>query len=736
MEQLKSFSEPKPSSHSISIEELKAKLQKTHGNISLEPIIKAYEFSKNAHEGQKRKSGEPYISHPLSVAGILADLGMDQESIIAGLLHDVVEDTPVSLKDIEKEFGKTQAFLLDGLTKISRLNFKKTQNPQSENIRKMFIAMGRDVRVILIKLADRLHNLRTLHYLPEKKRVSIANETLEVYTPLASRLGMNEIKVEMEDLSFKHAQPENFARLERKMSEINKDKNIYIEKTVRLLKKKLTTGGIWNAEVRGRYKNLYSIHRKMTHQYSSFEEIYDIVAFRICVEEVHECYEALGLAHEMWKPVPRRFKDFIAMPKSNGYQSLHTAVFGPEGRQIEIQIRTFDMHVKAERGVAAHWIYKMGDKKVKGPWLVKFNWLKDLLTLHQNAEDSGEFLENVKRDLFESEIFARTPEGEIKEFPKGASPIDFAYSIHTQIGERILGAKVNGRQVALDYKLESGDTVEIITSNKQKPSKDWLKICKTSRARSKIKSFFKAEERKKALEVGKKIFEKACSRFQITEKEIFSDPHFSDFLKSRGMDKKDSLFIELGFGKLDFRQVLEYLKKTDKEDKTPKLPFASPTEGDKKRSSSGSPLVIEGINDVMVHFAKCCYPVAGDPIKAYVSKKRGIVVHRGNCKDISSISSDRFIEVNWRADQSQSNDYTVALHTVCIDKPGALSRISEAFNFFDLNITHLKVTQSDPIKAFLIFHTKVKGLRQINQLIARLNQIENIISVKRKMGLD
>ena len=722
--------------NSISIEDLKTKLKKRIPKVNLDQIIKAYEYSKKAHEGQKRRSGEPYITHPLSVADILIDLDMDQESIITALLHDVVEDTPVSLQDIEKEFGKTIAFLLDGVTKISRMNFRNTYQKQSENIRKMIVAMGRDVRVILIKLADRLHNLRTLQYMPEDRRITIANESLEVYTPLASRLGMNEIKVEMEDLSFQFSQPENFSSLDKKMKEINKDKNTYMDKVVQLLEKELKSNGIWNCEVKGRYKNLYSIHRKMIYQSIPFEEIHDVVAFRICVEEIHECYESLGLVHALWKPVPGRFKDFIAMPKRNNYQSLHTTVIGPEGRQIEIQIRTHDMHLMAERGIAAHWIYKLKDKKmkIKGKSLSRFNWLKDLMAWHQNSDNSEEFLENVKMDLFESEIYVFTPEGEIKEFPKGACPIDFAYAIHTQLGEKIVGAKVNGHQVPLDYRLNSGDTVEVITSKKPKPSKDWLKICVTSKARSKIRSFFKAEERKKSREIGEKIFEKGCYRFKISEKELLSHPRFSEFMKSKGLNKKDDLFISLGFGKIVFKQILKYLHKNKTKDENTLNLDISPETSEK--DSSGSPLVIEGADNVMVHFAKCCYPVAGDHVKGYVSRKKGIVIHRNVCRALDQISSDRFIEVDWKSDQSQNNDYTISLNTVCMDKPGTLSKLSEAFNFFDLNITNLKVNRPNSLKVFVVFHTKVKGLRQTNQLITRLSQIDNVLSVKRKTDFD
>lgn len=720
--------------NAIHIDDLKSKFTNKPSEIHWKKIVKAYEYAKKAHGTQKRMSGEPFITHPLNVAGILAELDMDQESIITALLHDVVEDTSISLKDIEKEFGKKISSLLDGVTKITRMSFRNSYHKQSENIRKMIVAMGKDVRVILVKLADRLHNLRTLEYMPKERQIAIANETLEVYAPLASRLGMNKIKMEMEDLSFQFAQPSACQSLKKKMKEIYKDKDIYMEKIVQLLEKTLKSNSIWKYEVKGRYKNLYSIHNKMIHQDIPFEEVYDLAAFRICLEEIHECYEALGLIHALWKPVPGRFKDFIAMPKRNNYQSLHTTVIGPEGRQIEVQIRTHDMDLIAERGVASHWIYKLNDRKVKikGSSLSQINWLKDLLSWHKNTTDSEEFLENVKRDLFDSEIYVFTPEGDIKEFPKGSTPIDFAYAIHTQLGEKTAGAKVNGRSVPIDVKLKSGDTVEIITSKKPKPSKDWLKICVTSKARSNIKNFFKAEERKKSMEIGEKIFEKGCRKFKIPEKKLLSHPQFSNFMSSRGLNKKEELFISLGFGKMVFKQILEYLQKQQKKEDDSSLKDFNLSPVPIEKQSSQSPLVIEGADNIMVHFSRCCYPVAGDHIKAYVSKKRGVVIHRNICKALDQISSDRFIEVDWRSDQSSINEYTVSLNAVCMDRPGTLSQLSEAFNFFDLNITNLKVHRRNSLKVFVVLETQVKGLTQVNQLLSRIGQVENVISVQRE----
>ena len=726
----------------LTIEDLKRKWQKRSPSSSWEPVFKAYLLSKKAHEGQKRRSGEDYITHPLQVAGILMDLSLDQESVMAGLLHDVVEDSSVELKDIEREFGPKIAFLLDGLTKISQIKFRSASHKQSANIRKMIVAMGRDVRVILIKLADRLHNLRTLHYMPQAKQKAIAEESLQVYTPLASRLGMNEIKMEMEDWAFRFSLPERFSQLAQKMKDIHKDKKLYIKQVVAVLEKSLEFNKIHNFEVKGRYKNLYSIYRKMTERGIPFEEVYDVTAFRICVRSVHECYKALGFAHALWKPVPGRFKDFIAMPKRNRYQSLHTTVLGPGGRWIEIQIRTYDMHITAEKGVAAHWLYKLQGRgaeaeRAKPP--PQEDWMGDLISQQQASDDSGEFLKNVKMELFESEIYVFTPEGEIKELPRNATPVDFAYAVHTQIGEKSLGAKVNGAQVPLSHKLKSGDRVEIITSPKQKPSKDWLKSCVTSKARSHIRNFFKAGERQKSLEIGESLFEKGCYHFKISKKDVFSHPGFADYLKTKGFSKKEDMMLALGFGKTDFKQILESLRKSPKSAQAPALSALLPAQVEEKKSrrlANPSPLRIEGADNIMVHFAKCCYPVAGDPVKAYVSRKKGITVHRAVCKALEQIPPERFIEVGWKSDQSRDPEYSISLRAVCADKPGTLSRLGEAFNFFNLNITNLRVSHPGSLKVFVVFDTKVKGLQQAEQLIARLSQIDNVLSVKRKTDFE
>ena len=708
-----------------------AEAKKNGLQLDWKQITRAYEYSQKAHQGQFRKDGKPYITHPLSVAGILVNLQLDQDSIITGLLHDVVEDTSVSLEDIQKEFGQEVAFLVDGVTKISRMKFRNIQHKQSENIRKMIVAMGKDVRVILVKLADRLHNMRTLFHMPKEKQLLIADETLEIYAPLASRLGINEVKTELEDLSFKYSNPESYNNLQKKMRDTEKSRAKYTKEVIQQLQKKLSQSLKGNFEVQGRYKNFYSIYCKMREHSLSFDQIHDVLGFRILVEQLHECYESLGLVHSFWKPVPGRFKDFIAIPKINNYQSLHTTVIGPKGIQIEIQIRTKEMHLTAERGIAAHWIYKSKKKEKVKESLEKFNWLKDLATWYQQAGDSGEFLDNIKRDLFESEIYVFTPAGDIKEFPKGATPIDFAYAIHTDIGAHVKGAKVNGKQVPLKHKLQSGDTVEINTSKISHPTKDWLKMCVTSRARSKIQTFIKTEERKKALQIGQKVLEKNCQKFKTSEKNIFTHPRYPIFMKDSGFNKKEDLYVALGFGRLTAATLFKELNK-QKEKEEASFPLFEKKSGKKTKNTSQSAILVEGNDRIMVSFAKCCYPVAGDNIKAYVSWKKGIVVHRSECPALLSISSDRFIEVNWKKEKEGQSFYEISIQVLCGDSPGTLNNMSEAFTVLGLNITDIRIVRKNDQKAFANFTTKVKDIKQLQELTSRLRAIENVISVKRK----
>jgi guanosine-3',5'-bis(diphosphate) 3'-pyrophosphohydrolase len=484
------------------LEDLLNKIRAFYPNADLKIIEKAYYFSEKAHEGQIRRSGEPYISHPLSVAGILADLRLDLDTIATGLMHDTVEDTGVTMDDIRREFGDVIAHLVDGVTKIGQMKFKNSHEKQGENIRKMIVAMGKDVRVVLVKLADRLHNMRTLNYMPFEKQERIALETLEIYTPLAGRMGISSLKIELEDLCFRYYRPDMYYELVQKVKKTEGERNRYIDEVKLLISREMNKAG-FKFDVYGRSKHLWSVYRKMQSRDIDYEQVFDQLAFRVIVESVAECYAALGLVHSLWKPIPGRFKDFIAMPKANNYQSLHTTVVGPGGERIEIQIRTQDMHLIAERGIAAHWKYKERGKMTNDQELQQADWLRDLVTWHQQVRSPDEFLETVKTDLFETEIYVFTPSGDVREFPDGSTPVDFAYAVHTDLGNKCVGARVNGKMVPLKYQLQNGDTVEIMTSKTQEPSKDWLKFVVTNKAKSKIRAFVKEEQRRRAILIGK-----------------------------------------------------------------------------------------------------------------------------------------------------------------------------------------------------------------------------------------
>lgn len=545
-----------------SIEELLEVISLDYSSEALSSIEKAFKFSEKAHQGQVRRSGEPYIFHPLSVAYILAQLKLDAATVMTGLLHDTVEDTDVTTKDIENEFGEIVAHLVEGVTKITQMKFRNTHEKQGENIRKMIVAMGKDVRVILVKLADRLHNMRTLNHMPYQKQAHIAQETLDIYAPLASRLGINSLKVELEDLSFRYAFPDMYYELAQKVAKKKKEREKYIDDVKRGLAKELSSRTSMSFDISGRPKHLYSIYKKIKMQNIEYEQVYDVLAFRVLVNTMPECYEVLGVVHALWKPIPGRFKDFIAMPKANNYQSLHTTVIGPGVERIEVQIRTEEMHLIAEKGIAAHWSYKedsRGGRAMNDEIIEKYNWLRELITLHQQTSSSDEFLENVKTDLFDTEIYVFTPKGDVKEFPEGATPIDFAYSVHTDVGSKVVAARVNGKIVPLKYQLQNGDKVEIITSKNQTPSKDWLNYSVTSRTRSKIRAFIKKEQRERAFSLGKELLDKSFRKAGGSTNKYFKGVDFDNFLKDQGCSAEEDLYIKVGYGKLMPKTVIENL---------------------------------------------------------------------------------------------------------------------------------------------------------------------------------
>jgi GTP pyrophosphokinase len=722
------------------LDELTQKILSYYPNADIKLIEKAYSFSEKAHQGQIRRSGEAYISHPLSVAGILAELNLDLDSIITGLLHDTVEDTHATIDEIRKEFGDTVAMLVDGVTKISQMKFKTSTEKQGENIRKMIVAMGKDVRVILVKLCDRLHNMRTLHHMPYEKQARIAQETLEIYCPLASRMGISSLKIELEDLSFRYLRPDMFYELKQKVEKKEKDQSNYIHEVKRMISQELERSGFKNYDVQGRSKHLWSIYRKMTHRNIDYEQVYDVLAFRVIVETISQSYEVLGLIHSLYKPIPGRFKDFIAMPKANNYQSLHTTVVGPGGERIEIQIRTKDMHMVAERGIAAHWKYKERGKKITDETTEQFNWLKELVSLHQQVGNADEFLDTVKTDLFESEIYVFTPKGEVREFPDGAGPIDFAYAVHTELGNRITGARVNGRIVPLKYQLQNGDTVEIITSKTQVPSKDWLKLCVTNKAKTKIRNFVKEEQRKRSLALGKELAEREFRKYGASSAKYLKGELFEKFKKDHGIHDDDEILVRVGYGKLEPRVLIERLapdlltapnEETQPKEKGSFLSsvFKSATQKAKK---SGSLIAVSGMDNVLVHYARCCNPIPGDAIVGFITRGRGITVHRTDCRKAFEFDQMRKVDVEWN---SQSNENTqeriVRLRVISQDMPGLLKSMSEAFSTQGMNIHNAQVRTTRDLKAVATFEVGVKNTAQLNQVIFDLQKIRGVIGVSR-----
>jgi len=724
-----SDSEPK------TIDDLCERIRSYFPNADCDFIRRAYDYSEKAHTGQIRRSGEAYISHPLGVAAILADLHLDLASIATGLLHDTVEDTHATLEEIEKNFGKPVAELVDGVTKISKMSFKNTHEKQGENIRKMIVAMGKDVRVILVKLADRLHNMRTLSHMAPEKQARIARETLDIYAPLAGRLGIMSMKIELEDLSFRYSLPDAYYQLAEKVSMKKTERERYIENTKKLLVNELTSHTKLKFEVYGRPKHLYSIYKKMANRQMEYEQLYDVLAFRVVVGSISECYEVLGHVHHLWKPIPGRFKDFIAMPKVNNYQSLHTTVIGPGGERIEIQIRTLDMHLIAERGIAAHWKYKEGASQQKTDQEQVFNWLRDLVSLHQQVGNPNEFLETVKTDLFEKEIYVFTPKGDVRELPDGATALDFAYAVHTDVGNHVVSAKVNGRQIPLKTRLKSGDTVEVQTSQNQHPSKDWLKICVTPRAKSKIRLYVKNEERKRARELGEGILEKEFRKFgHNMVKAMKENQQSAEIFKSVGVTSAEDLYVLVGYGKVVAKDIVEKF-----------FPGAKPVEEEKKNfmqriveratdraKRTKSIIRVDGLDDMLVRFGKCCAPIPGDPIVGFITRGRGITIHKADCERAFDVDQGRKIDVEWTVNSTPEGvERTVRLQIVSQDMQGLLKQMSEAFATRSINIENAQIRTTKDKKAICVFDVNVRDTNQLSQIMADLQKIPGIIGVTR-----
>lgn len=710
---------------------LKQLISEYYDQADLAAVDKAYEFSAKAHEGQLRRSGDPYILHPIGVAAVLAEMQMDVDTIITGLLHDTVEDTVATLADIESNFGPSVSHLVDGVTKISQIKFRNTHEKQSENIRKMLIAMGKDIRVILVKLADRLHNMRTLNFMPVERQVPIARETLDIYGPIANRLGISWLKTELEDLSLRYLKPDIYFSLVQKVAKKKKEREAYIEDVILILQKELTRATI-TAEVKGRPKSFYSIYKKMEGNQIDYEQVYDILGFRVLVDTVVQCYEVLGVVHHLWKPIPGRFKDFIAMPKANNYQSLHTTVIGPAGERLEVQIRTREMHLTAERGIAAHWKYKEGGG-VDQATVQRFEWLNRLLHWHQQVKDPSEFLETVKTDLFASDIYVFTPKGEVLEFPFGATALDFAYSIHTDVGNRCVAAKVNGRIVPLKHRLKNGDSVSIITSPQQRPSKDWLKMVHTGRAKNKIRAFIKGEERQRSVTLGREMLEKVFRKYELNFEKATKGLQLDNLLRGLTLTDLNDLFVQVGYGKVSPTRVLELVapEKLKAPEKPKSDSFLSKVfkSAVQKTAKTRSAIQIQGMTDILVRFGKCCNPIPGDPVVGYISRGRGITVHLVDCPKVFDMDQERRVDVEWNLTGETLR--TARLRIICVDEPGLLQRMSEAFTEQGANIQSAQVRATRDHKAISSFEISVKNTGHLLKVIKGLEKVRGVISVER-----
>ncbi|UCD83505.1 MAG: bifunctional (p)ppGpp synthetase/guanosine-3',5'-bis(diphosphate) 3'-pyrophosphohydrolase [Deltaproteobacteria bacterium] len=695
---------------------------------NLDVIKRAYVFSAKVHQGQMRLSGEPYLVHPIEVGGILTDLRMDVDSIATGLLHDVVEDAWTELDQIESTFGKEISTLVDGVTKISQISYGTSEKRQAENLRKMIVAMTKDVRVILIKLADRLHNMRTLEYHEEDKRVKISQETRDIYAPLAHRLGINWLRSELDDLSFMHLNSERYYRLAKRIAKSRKEREKYIKEVEGIIKEILTKQGI-TADVSGRPKNLYSINQKMEKYDLDFDQVYDIIAFRVIVGSIRDCYQALGTIHSHWKPIPQRIKDYIAMPKANGYQSLHTTVIGPYGERVEIQIRTEQMHSVAEGGIAAHWKYKEGKViQEKSDW--EFAWLRQLLEWQQEVPDATEFLNTVKLDLFPNEVFVFTPRGDVKEFPKGATPVDFAYSIHTDIGNRCAGAKITGRIVSLKAELKNGDIVEIITSPTQKPNKDWLRFVKTSKAKAKIRQWTAREQRERKSALGRELLEKDFRKHGLNFSRLTRSGEMEKVARECNYKEAEALIAAVGSGILPSSQIIKRLVREEglKPGEVPVLPKAI------RKTASQSPTAISimGVDDIMVRFGKCCNPLPGDSVMGFITRGRGVTVHKADCPWALESDQERRLEVQW--DPRAQSLRPAKIKVVCIDRPGMLAQITQSIASVDVNIKKAKAQTTMDKKAINIFELDVRDIAHLRNVIKSVEKVGGVISVERLSG--
>ncbi len=693
--------------------------------VDLGPVEAAYDFAVEAHGDQRRASGEPYVTHPIASAQILADLGIDPVAIQAALLHDVPEDTDFALSDLEERFGHDVAHLVDGVTKLSRFSTHSHEQQQAENIRKMLLAMAEDIRVVLIKLADRLHNMRTLAALPADKQVRIARQTEEIYAPLAERLGIWQVKWELEDLAFKILEPEPFRELAKLLDTRRKGREAYIERAIAELTPRLKDAGI-EADLQGRPKHIHSIWKKMQRKSAEFGEIYDVYAIRILVDKVADCYAALGIVHSIWRPIPGQFDDYIAVPKNNLYQSLHTAVIALDGKPLEIQIRTHQMHQVSEVGIAAHWRYKEGTKSDR-EYDAKLAWLRQLMDWQRDVSDATEFVEGIKLDIFQDQVFVFTPRGDIKDLPAGATPLDFAYRIHTDVGHRTIGAKVNNRLVPLDYRLKNGDIVEVVTTKGEYgPSRDWLNVVRTSHAREKIRQWFKRKDRTENIVHGRESLERELRRLARTTISAVGLDKIVEVGRHWSYDNADDLFAAIGYGALGAQQVVSRLGVLDDAELT--LPAVAPP----APARTGG-VRVKGVGDLLVRFGKCCHPIPGDPISGYITRGKGVTVHLRNCPTIiNERDVDRLIEVEWEREASET--YPIAIRVEAYDRTGLLNDITQVVAENKVNIVAATVSVGPDNIAVVSATLQVLSVSQLARVLGRIEQLKDVISASRDLG--
>ena len=733
--------------------ELIASVRKYHPSDDISMIEKAYHVADEAHKGQVRKSGEAYIIHPLCVAIILAELELDKETIVAGLLHDVVEDTVMTVEEITEEFGAEVALLVDGVTKLGQLAYDADKvEVQAENLRKMFLAMAKDIRVILIKLADRLHNMRTLKYMTPEKQKEKARETMDIYAPIAQRLGISKIKIELDDLSLKYLEPEAYYDLDEKVALRKSVRDDYVQQLVGEVKKSIEAAGI-KADIEGRAKHFFSIYKKMKNQGKTIDQIYDLFAIRIIVESVKDCYAALGVIHEMYKPIPGRFKDYIAMPKPNMYQSLHTTLIGPTGQPFEIQIRTYEMHRTAEYGIAAHWKYKEASdgKNVQNQEEEKLSWLRQILEWQRDMSDNREFMSLLKSDLdlFSDTVFCFTPTGDVKNLPNGSTPVDFAYSIHSAVGNKMIGAKVNGKLVPIDYVIQNGDRIEILTSQNSKgPSRDWLNIVKSTQAKNKINQWFRSELKEENIVKGKELIAQYCKTKNINLSDINKPEYQSKILHKYGFHDWNACLATLGHGGLKEGQIVNRMLEEYHKDHPIQMTDADVLEAvaENKEKAAATPVVrsksgiiVKGLYDVAVHFSKCCSPVPGDEIVGFVTRGRGVSIHRTDCINIINLSDmerARLIDAEWQQDTEGEGKglYIAEIKIFCHDRKGLLVDITKIFTEREISISGINSKTSKQGIATISVSFSVKGKEELERLVEKVRQIESVIDIERTTG--